>query len=192
MDPTKRLANPKNKHRNKAGGVMHLNDGTKAYEKLIEDKNLPAYWYQKYSLFYRRLRKHYGIVRYKGNPLQEVLLEKIAYVSIKMQYIESPDFYKETGIPIENPIYLDKWDSILKIMLKFIEQMQKYTEPKPPQKKETKKLVVNINKDLKEIPDADLNSVIRQLTSGEEEAIEVIALGKNEKESDTPEQSESS
>lgn len=140
-----------------------------SYDKLLEDKSLPPYWQRKYRLAYRRFRKFYGIGARNSNPMHEILLEKIAYLSTKMMYYESPDFFAETGVPIENPVYMGKYDTLIKSMVKLVEQMQKYTEPKPVTTIKKKNLNLSVNttaKELKELSNADLDNEIARLLGG--------------------------
>lgn len=140
-----------------------------SYDKLLEDKALPPYWQRKYRLAYRRFRKFYGIGARNSNPMHEILLEKIAYLSTKMMYYESPDFIEETGVPIENPLYMGKYDTLIKSMVKLVEQMQKYTEAKPITTVEKKSLNLSVKataKELKELSNEELDSEIARLLDG--------------------------
>ena len=162
-----------------------LKDGKEiGYDKVMFEKQLPEYWYRKYVLTYKKFRRHYGIKR-GANPIHEVLLEKIALISTKMLYYESPDFFKETGVPIENPLYMGKYDDLLKQMVRLIDQIQRYTEAKPVATSKSANLKINVNttaKELKELSDADIDTQIRQLVSGAEEPIEVSVDGETEEE----------
>jgi hypothetical protein len=153
-----------------------------SYDKIFEDKNLPEYWLRKYQLAHARWRRYYDMrARSKdNNPMHEVLVERMALIHTKMQWMEHPDFEKETGMKIENPLYMGAYDNLLKQMVKLADQIQKYTEAKPKAvaRKETKKLTVTATaKDIKELKDDQLNAAIRELISGEEGAAKEISSG---------------
>ena len=153
-----------------------------SYDKILEDKELPEYWHRKYILTHTRWRKFYGMkARNRDiNPMHEVLVERISLLHVKMQYFESPDFKKDTGLNIENPLYMGKYDEMLKSMVKIVEQIQKYTEsrPKAVAKKATLKLTANVTADeLKEIKNDVLDAEIAKLISGEEVAPEETVDG---------------
>jgi hypothetical protein len=153
--------------------------------RVVEDKELPPYWYQRYRNTYLRYRKFYGITgNAKGlSPMHEILIEKVAYLSVKMLYYESPDFFKETGLNIENPLYMGKYDNQIKAMVKLIEQLQKYTEPKPVARSVKKVLTVNTTaQEIKELKDADLNRAITEIISGKEIVTEQAPDGEAVKE----------
>lgn len=153
--------------------------------KIVEDKELPPYWFKRYRNTYLRYRKFYGITGSgKGlSPMHEILIEKVAYLSVKMLYFESPDFLKETGLNIENPLYMGKYDNQIKAMVKLIEQLQKYTEPKPIARSEKKILTLNTTaQEIKELKDADLNRAISEIISGKETTAEQAADGETVKE----------
>ena len=170
-----------------------------SYDKILEDKELPEYWHRKYILTHTRWRKFYGMrARNRDiNPMHEVLVERISLLHVKMQYFESPDFKEDTGLNIENPLYMGKYDDMLKSMLKIVEQIQKYTEsrPKAVAKKATLKLTANVTADeLKEIKNDVLDAEIERLISGEkvtpEETVdgtelqEILKSGKSESSKD--------
>ena len=153
-----------------------------SYDKILEDKELPEYWHRKYILTHTRWRKFYGMrARNRDiNPMHEVLVERISLLHVKMQYFESPDFKEDTGLNIENPLYMGKYDEMLKSMVKIVEQIQKYTEsrPKAVAKKATLKLTANVTVDeLKDIKDDILDAEIAKLISGEEDTSEEIVDG---------------
>ena len=158
-----------------------------SYDKILEDKELPEYWHRKYILTHTRWRKFYGMrARNRDiNPMHEVLVERISLLHVKMQYFESPDFKEDTGLNIENPLYMGKYDEMLKSMVKIVEQIQKYTEsrPKTVSKKATLKLTANVTADeLKEIKNDVLDAEIAKLISGEEVAPEETIDGTEIKE----------
>ena len=170
-----------------------------SYDKILEDKELPEYWHRKYILTHTRWRKFYGMkARNRDiNPMHEVLVERISLLHVKMQYFESPDFKEDTGLNIENPLYMGKYDDMLKSMVKIVEQIQKYTEsrPKAVAKKATLKLTANVTADeLKEIKNDVLDAEIERLISGEkvtpEETVdgtelqEILKSGKSESSKD--------
>jgi hypothetical protein len=151
-----------------------------AYDRAIEEKALPEYWYKKYRIVFSRWRKHYGLKRrVYSNPMLEVLVERAALLHIKMQYYEHPDFVDETGVRIENPMYMGKYDEMLKSILRTIEQIQKYTEAKP--KAPSKSLRVNTTiQELNKLNDEQLDKEIRQIISTGEDEVN-IAPGREEK-----------
>jgi hypothetical protein len=162
------------------------------YDQIIEGKNLPPYWYRKYLLFYKRYRRYYGIKARSGNPMHDLLLEKIALLNAKMLYYESPDFFEKTGVPIESPLYMGKYDELLKQMVKLVNQFQNFTEPKPksPLKKETKNFNLNVNastEELKQLADSELDNQIRVLISTAKGAIEEAPDGEGTEETVRPE-----
>jgi len=163
-----------------------------SYDKILEDKNLPDYWLRKYNLAHARWRRYYGMRGRSGeiNPMHEVLVERMALIHTKMQWMEHPDFEEETGMKIENPLYMGAYDNLLKQMVKLADQIQKYTEPKPKAAIEKKSLTVTATaKDIKELKDEQLNAAIKELISGEEGAVKAIAGGEADQEE--PESGES-
>jgi len=158
-----------------------------SYDKILEDKELPEYWHRKYILTHTRWRKFYGMrARNRDiNPMHEVLVERISLLHVKMQYFESPDFKEDTGLNIENPLYMGKYDEMLKSMVKIVEQIQKYTEsrPKAVAKKAVLKLKANVTADeLKDLKNDVLDAEIAKLISGEEVAPEETIDGTEIKE----------
>ena len=110
--------------------------------------------------------------------MHEVLVERMALIHTKMQYMEHPDFEEDTGMKIENPAYMGAYDNLLKQMVKLADQIQKYTEVKPKAPIEKKSLSISATaKDIKELKDEQLNKAIRELISGEEGAAEEIDSG---------------
>lgn len=152
------------------------------YDKILEDKELPPYWHRKYVLSHTRWRRYYGMkARNKDiNPMHEILVERIALIHTKMQYFESPDFKKDTGMNIENPLYMGKYEELLKAMIKVVDQIQKYTEARP--KAVAKKATLNVTaeitaEELKKLDNDTLNDEISKLISGEETPVEETPNG---------------
>jgi hypothetical protein len=152
------------------------------YDKVLEEKNLPDYWYRKYQLTLYRWRRYYGIKsRSNTNPMLDVLVERAALMHTKMQYYESPDFETDTGVKIENPLYMGEYDKMVKSMLKTIDQIQKYTEAKP--KATSKSVSLDLKstvKELEKLKDAELDNEIRSLIGGTETEIESSVEGEEE------------
>lgn len=163
--------------------LVETEDGKKlSYDKILEDKELPDYWHRKYLLVHARWRAYYGMkARSKDiNPMHEILVERIALLHVRMQYFESPDFLKATGLKIENPLYMGKYDELLKTMVKLVDQIQKYTEarPKAVTKKAVLKITANITaEELKQLDNDTINAEISKLISGEEAPAEETPAG---------------
>ena len=158
-----------------------------SYDKILEDKNLPEYWHRKYQLTLARWRKFYGLrARNKVNPMLEMLVERAAVLHTKMQYYESPDFSTHTGLQIENPLYMGKYDAMLKTILKTAEQIQKYTEavPKATSKNLNLKLEATV-KELKKLNDGELDNELRALVGGSKAQVVATVIGEEEEESDS-------
>ena len=175
--------------------VKSITDNGKqiSYDKVLEDKCLPPYWHRKYLLCHARWRRYYKVkARINVNPMLEMLIERAAVLHTKMQYYEHPDFQAETGVPIDNPLYMGKYDDMLKTILKTADQIQRYTESKPKavEKKAVLKVTANITKDeLKGINNDVLDSEIKRLISGEEVTSEEVIEGEGLKEGIESEQS---
>lgn len=152
------------------------------YYQIFHEKDLPYYWFQVYKLEYSRLRKWYGLKRKEGHPLFDLILEKVAYVKTKMLFVESPDFYKITGLKIDNPKYYSEYTKIMNNLVKVLEQIMKYTEStKKETKSETKSLtLVKEMKSIEGMSEEEIEEEIRRITNKRRGAIETSASPKGE------------
>jgi len=150
-----------------------------SYKMKIMPKQLPEKWYNLYRLRYSKYSNFYKKNRGLLNPMFDVLVEKIAFLSVFLLYIESPDYGKnpETGksdgtVSMLNPLYLEDYVKAVAGLNKVMEQMMKYTEVKIIQK-ETHDIPIRP----KEIASGELDNRITELIQKGKGRISITATG---------------
>jgi len=98
-----------------------------SYKRIIYDKKLPEKWNRLYRYRYAKLREYYLKVKKQSNPLYDIILEKIAFISVYTLYVEAGDF-KE--FPIDNPLYISDYATIIDKLLMVLNKLLQYTEVK--------------------------------------------------------------
>ena len=147
--------------------------GEFSYKRIIYDKKLPDKWNNLYRYRYGKLRDYYLNVKKRDNPLYDIILEKIAFISVYTLYVESGD-YKE--FPIDNPLYIADYSMIIDKMLKVLDKLLQYTEVKINVKREMDIPGIGPD-DIGELSDDELNSRAIALISQAKGRIKVTASG---------------
>jgi len=129
-----------------------------------------------YKGLYKSLRAYYKVTIKPWNPLFDILLEKIAYVTAKLKYAEN---YREDAN--DNPNYADLYSKHIGLLIRCVDQLMKYTES-------TKKVsrVDRTEKIIKEVKDASTDKLkdrLAEIVGGKEDRTEMY-LGRAYKEED--------
>ena len=142
----------------------------KQYKKLIDKKALPDFWQRKYELVYSRLRRYYKKTEGLENPMFELLLEKIAYITAKLRYMESEDF-KDEGYDVNDPSSIMLMGNLVATLNKTCEQVMKYSMTT---RKEniSKSLSVRI-KQVHELSDKELDERLRSIVTRPEASVDI-------------------
>lgn len=127
-----------------------------SYKHLLYASGYPEEWDKLYRVLYKRLKRHYYKKLGYDNPLFEVILEKVAYLTTKIKYAESTPAKK-----VDGERFSQMYNRTLKTLLATLEKLMKYTET-------TKKKVTQetINKEVKELTDEELNKELKKLIGG--------------------------
>jgi hypothetical protein len=155
------------------------------YKKYIFEKNLPPKWEDIYRLTFKRLKRFYWKEKYVTNPLMAIILERVAYLNTKLQYMESSDFIIDSEDIKALLDFEKKHSTIQQELIKSLEQLMKYTEvkvvPNRVNVKVTKKQIEKAS-DVIRLSDRELNEQIRERIS----STEVTVRGTEEKEESFP------
>ncbi len=138
------------------------------YKKFIDEKSLPSDWQRLYRLEYRRIRSYYKKFMRIDNPVYNIIFEKVAYISIKLRYIESDEFAKNTEVDIEDPLFLKEYNNLISTLNKTMEQVMKYTEVA---KKSIKKEELRLSINAQSMTDKELNEHLQQIIDRREVGI---------------------
>jgi hypothetical protein len=138
----------------------------KQYKKLMDQKSLPDFWQKKYQLIYARLRKYYKITATLTNPMFDIILEKTAYYTAKLRYMESNDF-AESGYDVNDPSSIILMSNMVQTLMKSCEQAMKYSETM--KKSSTSKSFDVKIKAISQLSDKELNERLRGIVGGSEE-----------------------
>ena len=152
---------------------MDLKERDFVYQTKIYTKKLPPKWNSLYRYRYGKFMKYYREVKKIYNPLHEIVIEKLAFLSVYALYVESGDFEQ---LPIDNPLYMNEYATIIDKLVKVMDQFLKYTEIKITASKELE-LPDITNDQLKSLTDDELNARAIDLISKAKGRIKITATG---------------
>lgn len=152
---------------------MDLKERDFVYQTKIYTKKLPPKWNSLYRYRYTKYMKYYKEVKKNNNPLYEIIIEKIAFISVYALYVEAGDY---ENLPIDNPLYMNEYTAIIDKLVKVLDQLLKYTEIKITASKELE-LPDITNDQLKSLTDDELNARAIDLISKAKGRIKITATG---------------
>ena len=140
--------------------------------KRIYETNFPEKWDKLYGLLKKRLIRYYFKEMGFKNPLFEIILEKIAYLTVKLKYVEN-----ETRDIEQSKKAFESYSKILSLFNRTLEQLMKYTER--ANKDKSAKKVRDIT-EVKELSDEDLQQRLAGIVKRGKARVRAAAPGAKE------------
>jgi len=153
---------PKSKKTKKPLTNFHLTQ-----HKFIFPKNLPEEWEKLYVIQFKRFKKKYSGEKYISDPTTAVLVERLAYLNARLEYIESPDYHKKEIEVLEDKFEFERLhDRIQTNLLKAIGQIERFAKRvfvKEPEEKKHEQEVLTVS-DLTKLSDEEISDRINRAT----------------------------
>lgn len=135
--------------------------------KFIFPKNLPEYWEEVYRIQFKRFKRKYSNEKYITDPTVAVLVEGLAYLNTRLQYVESKDYFTEEIKVLEDKFEFERLhDRIQTNLLKAITQIERLTKiivvNRPP-KKDVEVEVLSVS-DVMKLSDEEISKKITKQT----------------------------